>query len=436
MIPTFELKRLALQCRISDRSIIRTRCCRYDFTFVNQRRHYIRKRPPPTFSAGGQGQSFESKYEPKTKQERAEEVVRNRDSRPRRFFTPRKLILFSFIGYIGYRLYKWQTNPHRSIILNPRFFTPFILSSKDSITPTSSVLSLLSLPKGQNTDNVSEAWRTGVWSVQVVQPDLQIARSYTPLPPVEGMPDEQVRLFVRREVQGEVSGFLHRISPGTLVHLRGPQLEYRIPDDVGEVLFLAGGTGIAPALQVAYILFTARARASGERPRMRILWANRRRVDSRDGLEPPDVQQFRTDLASRIRNAMTSSGRGKPVITKPLDEADAKIESVKQTRLVEEIEAFATQSAGKISVEYFADEEGSFITEKLLEPYLVDESSSGVPPSENPTAKKKLLLVAGPDGFVEYYAGPKEWHGGREISGPLGGMLKRLDPQGWDIWKL
>ncbi|KAL9124314.1 MAG: hypothetical protein Q9217_006346 [Psora testacea] len=398
---------------------------------INQHRHYARKRPTPTFSAGTAAPNND-----KTSQERAEALVKERATRPRHLLTPGRLILISVLGYLGYRLYTWQTNPRRSLTLNPKFFTPFILSSKEPVSTTSSVFNLLSVPIGQNTDNISEAWRLGVWSVQVMQPDLQIARSYTPLPPTEEMPDEQVRLFVRREVQGEVSGFLHRISPGTLVHLRGPHLEYRIPDNVEEVLFLAGGTGIAPALQVAYTLFTARPRSGREVPRIRILWANRRREDSRAGLEPPEVQQFRINLTNRIRNATAGGARGTPVITKPLDEAYGLVGCVKQTRLVEEVEQLATKSAGRVSVEYFVDEEGSFITEAMLESYLISQSSSDAPPPDIPSPRKKLLFVAGPDGFVSYFAGPKCWKGGRELQGPLGGILQKIDPQGWEIWTL
>ncbi|KAL9633781.1 MAG: hypothetical protein Q9164_004492 [Protoblastenia rupestris] len=397
-------------------------------------RHYVRKRPTPSFNAGATSHPHEAKSN--NNQDQSEEPSKDPPPRPIVLITPGKLVIYALITYFSYKFYTWQTNPRRSLTLNPKFFTPFILQSKEFVSPTSSVFNLLSVPLGQNTDNIIEACRTGVWSVQVIQPDLQIARSYTPLPPTEGTPNEQVRLFVRKEVQGEVSGFLHRISPGTLVHMRGPHLEYQIPDDLDEVLFLAGGTGIAPALQVAYTLFSARARTGKEAPRMQILWANRRREDSRAELEAPDVQHFRTDLMGRIRGAMTGGGSGTKVITKPLDEGTAQSEGVKQTRLVEEIEQLAAKSAGKVSVEYFVDEEGSFITESLLGSLLVGDSSSEVASSDSPPPKKKLLLISGPDGFINTYAGPKEWQGGKEVPGPLGGMLMQIKPQGWEIWKL
>lgn len=323
-------------------------------------------------------------------------------SSPRRLpIGPGKLILLSLISYIGYRVYTWQTNPRRSRILDPQNFTPFILEARKKVSSTSSILNLLSLPRGQNTDNVAEAWKTGVWSVQVMQPELQIARSYTPLPPTDDAEPEQLRLFVRKEPQGEVSSFLHRIARGTLVHLRGPRIEYKIPEGVEEVLFLAGGTGIAPALQVAHILYSHRqSSSSGQTPKLRILWANRRREDSHTGQNPQSPS------------------------TQP------------QNPLVEEAESLKVKHPGKVSVEYLVDDEGSYITENLLRNYLGGTERDSEQSLQDRPSGRKLLLISGPEGFVNSYAGPKYMKGGREMQGPLGGLLQKIGPQGWEIWKL
>ena len=333
-----------------------------------------------------------------------------------------KIITFSTLAYVGYRLYTWQTDPHRSHILNPRFFVPFILEARQQVSSTSSILSLLSVPKGQNIDYVTEAWKTGVWSVQVMQPELQIARSYTPLPPTDDAAPEQLRLFVRKEPQGEVSSFLHRISRGTLVHLRGPRVEYAIPEDVDEVLFLAGGTGIAPALQVAHILYNYRqVTASNTGPKLRILWANRRREDSCASPEQISQEQPPAELGSRLQG---SAGEA------------STLTSRSQNVLVREVESLKAKYAGKVSVEYFVDDDSSYITENLLENYLqnIDQVSQHSP-RDSPT-RKKLLLISGPEGFIEFYAGPKSMKGGYEIQGPLGGILHSINHQGWEVWKL
>ena len=353
----------------------------------------------------------------------------------RRRFTigPGKLIIISVVAFLGYKVYIWQTNPARSIILNPRFFTPFILKAREKVSTTSATLNLLSLPEGQNTENVSEAWRKGVWSVQVMQPELQIARSYTPLPPVEGAKPEHVRLFVRHEPQGEVSTFLHKINRGTIVHLRGPRLEYEIPEDIDEILFLAGGTGIAPALQVAHTLFNYRIKSAQEGPELRILWANRKREDSINGLNPPLDQQSEAGLEPIAQKYVEEMQKEHPRQPRDITGRIATPSRPSQTPLVEEVESLRARHGGKVIVDYFVDEEGSYITERLLRTYLSDVDQTK---NQDGTPRTKVILVSGPDGFVDAFAGPKTWQGGVEIQGPLGGLLRKINPQGWEVWKL
>ena len=366
----------------------------------------------------------------------------------RRWFRRRsvKAIVLSLSAYLGYSLYNWQTNPHRSLILNPRFFTPFIFEKRDKVSSTSCILNLKSVPAGQNADNINEAWQTGVWSVLVMQPELQIARAYTPLPPREGDEPEQLRLFVRQEPNGEVSTFLSTIYRGTLVHCRGPHIEYEIPKDIDEILFIAGGTGIAPALQVAHTLFNYRIESPDKSPKIRILWANRRREDSYQGPVSNSSKHFAEKEDTKFQS-ISAAWLGKPA-PKPEEISAIKPESTPandaanpshpQTVLVEELEALKTRHPGQIEIDYFVDEENSYVTEDILRRYL---SSHGDQSSDHSTddpeaRKKRIILISGPDGFVNYYAGPKYWRNGAEIQGPVEGVLRKIDPKGWEIWKL
>ena len=366
----------------------------------------------------------------------------------RRWFRRRsvKAVALTLTAYLGYSLYNWQTNPHRSLILNPRFFTPFIFEKRDKVSSTSCILNLKSVPAGQNADNINEAWQTGVWSVLVMQPELQIARAYTPLPPRDGDEPEQLRLFVRQEPNGEVSTFLSTIYRGTLVHCRGPHIEYEVPEDVDEILFIAGGTGIAPALQVAHTLFTYRTALPDHLPKLRILWANRRREDSYQGPITNPAQHLPEKGDSKFKS-ISAAWFGKPApkpeetpATKPepTPANDATTPSQPQTLLVEELEALKSRHAGQIEIDYFVDEENSYVTENLLRRYLSSnqEQSSDHAIDEQPARKKKVILISGPDGFVNYYAGPKYWRNGAEIQGPVEGVLRKIDPKGWEIWKL
>jgi len=422
------------------------------FVFRFQQNRRLAARQPPGFgsstSASAAPRSHKSKpldndvARPSPSKERKNTNAKSplqadKTEPPRKFsIRPGKILIYSLLAYIGYRAYIWHTNPKRSRILDPYNFTPFILEKREKVSSTSSILNIKSLPKDQNTDNVNEAWKTGVWSVQAMQPELQIARSYTPLPPTEDAEPEELRLFVRKEPQGEVSSFLHRICRGTLVLLRGPHIEYEIPEIVNEVLFLAGGTGIAPALQVAHVLYNYRTSTSEDRPKMRILWANRRREDSYAGQESLLAKEPQTVLVPELRNrADKLQGQSESEASIVPDEANAALLQP-QTALVAEIESLKARYPGKVEIDYFVDEDDSHITKSLLSNYLSSTDQVSGPANQDRPASKRLLLVSGPEGFIDFYAGPKSMRGGKEIQGPLGGVLQQMNPQGWEIWKL
>ena len=226
---------------------------------------------------------------------------------------------------------------------------------------------------------------------------------------------------------------LHKINRGTIVNLRGPNIEYEIPEDVDEILFLAGGTGIAPALQVAHTLFHHRVHPTKGSPELRILWANRRREDSINGLDAVSDQWPHPDSALRTQKLTDQAQREPPSQSEETVKVASAPSKPSQTPLVEEVESIRARHGGKVIVDYLIDEEGSYISESLLRTYLsgIDQTAN-----QNGTPRTKVILVSGPDGFVDAFAGPKTWQGGREIQGPLGGLLKKIDPKGWEIWKL
>ncbi|KAK2781881.1 mitochondrial peripheral inner membrane protein [Emmonsiellopsis sp. PD_33] len=149
-----------------------------------------------------------------------------------------------------------------STTLNPYTFTPYTLLSKTPVSSTSSIFTLRPLHDTNNNNTIyTTAWHRGLWSVTFKQPQLQIGRDYTPLPPSmsgdgdgDGDDDGALRFLIRKDPYGEVSGYLHNLPPGATVEMRGPQVDYELKSDgVEEVLFIAGGTGIAPAVQAAQL---------------------------------------------------------------------------------------------------------------------------------------------------------------------------------------
>ncbi|CAD0113115.1 unnamed protein product [Aureobasidium uvarum] len=307
----------------------------------------------------------------------------------------------------------WAMNSHYKFVsfsspqpLNDLTFTPFALKNKETVSSTSAIFTLSQshIPPG-----TFEHWsKKGVWSIEIKQPQLQIARAYTPLPPLEGSDPDALRLLVRREQRGEVSGYLHRRPQGADVEVRGPSAEYQLPENVDQVVFLAGGTGVAPAIQVAHAL--------GDKARIAVLWASRSREDCFGGQsDDPDTPGWYasfTNLFSNTQRHTALSGDEKGLIVRQLD-------ALKQNNKA-------------LTVDYFVDEEGTYVSPQNVRNAVAQSSNQPATPDQG----KKIILVSGPEGFINYWAGPKQWLNGREVQGPLGGALAHMDLKGWQVVKL
>jgi ferredoxin-NADP reductase len=373
-----------------------------------------------------------------------------------------------------YDNYKRRSQP----TLNSQTFTPFTLIAKHKVSASSSIFVLRPPPNNDATQQLATVWDAdSLWSVQAKQPQLQIGREYTPIPPTDvlsgqsltGDGSADIHLLIRREKNGEMTTYLHGLQPPTAtVHLRGPYQDVKLPQHVDEVLFIAGGTGISPALQVAHIM----SRRPGAK--VTILWANRRRDEC--------VQ------APISKDSVASSGRWwwggsvKTVDTSSIQKKDQAHEGAPHedkglvVRIIEEMQARTPN--GNLRVEYFIDEEDSFIkhtdVRKILsrseadasaaasiaskertniKPVPISGTTSAAIPSGSaiasaatresttslpqPKTGGKLILVSGPNGFVDYWAGRKRMSAdGKEIQGPLGGALGEMDLNGWKVWKL
>lgn len=292
-------------------------------------------------------------------------------------------------------------------------FIKYTLTDKEDVSSTSSIFTLKPASKSDIRTDDSELKHV-VTSVQFKQPQLQIARSYTLLPTSKDQDPYELRFFIRREKNGEVSGYLHRLPLGSEVEIRGFTAEYLLPDKVNTVVFLAGGTGIAPAMQVAGAL--------AGKADVHILWANRRRDDCIGGISDTSRSESSHHFGRQSLFGLLPSS---PAISSSSpsqykNAIVAQLDGLKQ--------ATAVDTLGYMKVDYFVDEEGSFIKSSDVSQMLraAVHNKSG----------KNLLFVAGPGGFVNYWAGTKEWVNGQEVQGPLGGKLRTLDLRGWEVVKL
>ncbi|KAL9615920.1 MAG: hypothetical protein Q9160_009146 [Pyrenula sp. 1 TL-2023] len=319
-------------------------------------------------------------------------------------------LAFGFVAFTAYAAYRNHEQTPNSI--NPINFSDYVLVQKQSVSTTSSIFTLS--PIEPPTDSVYyEAWKRGIWSVEFKQPQLQIARAYTPLPPTlrpVANDAEDLRFLIRKDPEGEVSSYLHNIPKGSGIDVRGPNLEYEIPQRVRKVLFLAGGTGIAPALQAAYCLLEARE--GMEETKIHILWAGRRREDCLGGISDNSLAR-QSPWWKTLFN--WSSGPATTNATKEIG---------RRSLIVQELDALKAKHPGRISIDYFVDEERSFITDKILQACLAKHDHDS------------QILLSGPDGFISCLAGPKTWSNGRKAQGHIGGALQRLEVNAKDVWKL
>lgn len=317
-----------------------------------------------------------------------------------------------------------------STTLNPLSFTQYELVSRTPVSSTCSLFSLRPVRPGQNKEVYNEAWKRGIWSVQFKQPQLQIGRDYTPLPPsvIEGsnttwgtnIDDGTLNFLIRKDPYGEVSGYLHNLKLGATVDIRGPQIEYRLPNNVQDILFIAGGTGIAPALQIAHILTKNRNQKS--LPRMHVIWANRRREDCQGG-----YNDYCTYVPNKWWRKLVPNS-----LLENKETRNTNIESYSQGFTVKHLENFKIRNSGKITVDYFVDEEGSLINKESISNFITSLEHA----EKADVTRRKLVLISGPDGFINFFAGPKMWKNGKETQGPLQGLLSQINIEGWDVWKL
>jgi len=271
---------------------------------------------------------------------------------------------------------------------DPPRFSPFKVVKREVVSSTSVILTVQRYANGTE-DLYKDMWDKGIWSVEVKQPELQIARSYTPLPPITPVGYSELRFLIRKEHKGEVSGYLHRLGLGSQIELRGPHPGFDIPEDVAEVVFIAGGTGIAPALQAAYTTLERR----NTEARVRIVWSNRWRDDCQGG------------------GQLDMIGRKEP------------------GSIVQELEALQKRYPSRLMVDYFVDQENTFLNQKTIVQITQDSGRSN---AQGP----KLLFISGPEGFVNHFAGPKLWENGKEGQGVVAGVIGKMKLRDWTIWKL
>ncbi|KAG5997153.1 hypothetical protein E4U52_004914 [Claviceps spartinae] len=342
----------------------------------------------------------------------------------------------------------------RSNILNESTFVPYTITACDAISP-SSVLFTIAPPHQHGASSLpylapqaSTQWKHPLWSVEFKQPEVQIARHYTPLPPHhdEDPRDGKLRFYVRAVDGGEMSNYLRRLRVGNEVYLRGPHLGFDVLGRLGackNVVFLAGGTGVVPGMQVARAVLD-----NDESAQMKLLWAVRKREEvqsvtyaAQKQRQQPWWKVWTTDIQSAaVLTEMATDLENPSAIAEELMRLKDRFGSRLQIRLAvdEENTQFTTkdvQSALRTCQENRAPAAMAVGTGCLFHDQLLHVQASEF---EDPSSVcrceaelrgrpgKNLFMVSGPDGFVTHYAGQKRWLGGTLTQGSVGGVVGQL----------
>ncbi|CCX13028.1 hypothetical protein FPQ18DRAFT_336662 [Pyronema domesticum] len=217
-------------------------------------------------------------------------------TKTRRLLYPATFVIGSAAGILFFNY-----SPPAKQSLNPETFTAYTLTSHVPITTSPSQTSILTLlPPGNSPPPPFVPSK--LQSIEIKNPYVQIARHYTPLP----SKDDKIRLLIKREPDGEMSRYLFTLKPGATIELRGPHTEYELHPaaHASKLLFLAGGTGIAPALQCAQKLLDSSENAS-----MRILWAVRHRSET-EGAVSEELEKLKRAYGGRLQVGIFSDEEG------------------------------------------------------------------------------------------------------------------------------
>ena len=305
---------------------------------------------------------------------------------------------------------------------------PYKLIAKERVSSTASIFKLEPQQKPQDFQTYRDVWRRGIWNVHFKQPQIQIVRPYTPLPPnaSELKKEENVlRFLIRRDPHGEVSSYLHSLPIGSIIELRGPNLEYELTPDVRQVVFFAGGTGIAPALQVAHAMFDVDGNEQGRK--LHILWANRKREECIGGY---------SDAPPSEPIPPKPSWSGFFTTQKPKPEIPATVE---RGVIVRELEQLKEKYPGQVTVEYYVNEEDTWIDKDAVFKALSRFDDKDFSLGSTTPQEQRQILISGPSGFISYLAGPKEWRGGGEEQGGVSKIIAHaisMNPHNVKVWKI
>ncbi|KAH9815503.1 hypothetical protein DFH28DRAFT_892500 [Melampsora americana] len=145
--------------------------------------------------------------------------------------------------------YLYSTQSHLKSI-KPNSFDSFKINFINSINDQTNLFSI----KLHSNQIQSPNHPFYVQSIYIKHPELQIERAYTNLNTIHSNQSSSIELLIKSYEDGEVSTYLKRFKrnqPNQSIEIRGPELNWCHPNDkLNEIIFIVGGTGISPVIQL------------------------------------------------------------------------------------------------------------------------------------------------------------------------------------------
>lgn len=280
--------------------------------------------------------------------------------------------------------------------LQNEYFIPYQISRRVVNNPNYFILELT--PQTPQKVNIwSQLTNRSLWSVEIKQPEIMVARNYTPLPlkfvndetdkltvissknEIDNVNDGKLIIFVKSYDTGEVSKWLTQLPLNYTVEIRGPFVEYQIQDQVDHVNFFVAGTGIVSPLQLLLNPYT-------------------------NGIQGPHVNLFYS--SNDLQNEL------------------GPLKNVLYNRLND----LAVKKHGLFQLWTFEDSKKQNISDiKNLKNFI-----KVVPPVSKLSDDNTLSLVCGPERYIETIAGKKY-----DFSqGPVEGILGQKGWSNKNVFKL
>ncbi|ODV78637.1 uncharacterized protein CANTADRAFT_22610 [Suhomyces tanzawaensis NRRL Y-17324] len=401
-----------------------------------------------------------------------------------------KIITAIVVLWGAYTVKVWFYAPEKGAdskeLLDPNGFHKFVVTHKEEIDEDHYLIELH--PKFNhwqysyyNNYEKKSIWNGDrIWSVDVKQPDIMVVRAYTPLP-LYFLKSEYTRsgerkpllkvvnndgedydkqgvmcLYIKKYGDGEVSKYVTNKEVGDEIELRGPNIEYKFPyhplkqyherpifrdlpskvepeslvekvkkinkiPDFDNLTFYAAGTGIAPALQIllsrnpyrGYVTIHYSAQKQGElKPLERFMYF----------LEKLDRVEVKTHYDTEPKTRLSSKDITEASPTKYLSPL-----RIEKSELSPE-EALKL----RMSVLDGKDSDSKNETEltelsKEVVPRFENALQQAMVTSQQVKAPSALAIVCGPDGYVDFVAGPKN-----RATNEQGEVLGLMKGKGWD----